>query len=493
MINRVVVQTSTRSLLQRVGISQSKVVDHTSSLKTLVTSRLYSTYNININNNNNRIRWSTTPITYIRHYSHTSAAAKAAKQCWQCNISVLSKDFFCPVCNVVQVPSEKIDVFEIFSLAPSYHVDQKDLSHRFKNLQKKLHPDLFNQLSQREQSLSKDQATLLNRAYNILRSPFLRAEYMLNEKGFDIDGVTDVDPEVLAEVLEIREAIDEASSDEEAIKKLAHENRAKMNVCEEELVNIFKQERYPEALNKTIYLRYMTQSDNSLSTSASVASPWLIIISPLCIIITLALFVSPFKTMRRVALTGVGQLAGVQFISQTLNNYNWVAYSIVSSNASIFIVNSIGAALSTYYVYIYWTCLKNPKLEKDYRWKCQMALAIFVGTLFYTWSGATHTIRQDRLGLVSSIVLVLNSAAPLEKIKEVLETRSSEGMVLEISFTALLCSCSWTIMGLLITDVYVYLPNVLSGILAFIQCSLIFMYPKVQQTLSSNNDVVNVA
>eukprot|EP01133_Synstelium_polycarpum_P018247 gene18247-21832_t len=140
-----------------------------------------------------------------------------------------------------------------------FSVDLKDLSHRFKSAQKRLHPDLFHQRSDKEQSLSKDQSTALNTSYNILKSPFLRAEYMLQCKGFDLTDVNDVDPEVLMEVLEIREAIEDANDDEEAVKTIAHENRNKMNLSEEKLANLFSKNDYNAALAEAVYLRYLVR------------------------------------------------------------------------------------------------------------------------------------------------------------------------------------------------------------------------------------------
>ncbi|EFA84251.1 hypothetical protein PPL_03328 [Heterostelium album PN500] len=229
-------------------------------------NRLFVNFNNN-NNNNNNITKNASFISCnnvnIKSYSTGSSSQHHQhqhneKSCWKCKKSVLAREFFCPLCNVVQTPQQRFNVFEVFSLEPSYRVDQKDLSHRFKQLQKKLHPDLFQQSTETEQSLSKDQSTLINSAYNILKSPFLRAEFILNEKGYDLNGVSDVDPEVLSEILEVREEIEETDN-EDKLKEIAHDNRAKMNHCEEELVNLFQKQNYKDALGKTIYLRYLTR------------------------------------------------------------------------------------------------------------------------------------------------------------------------------------------------------------------------------------------
>ncbi|EGG15007.1 hypothetical protein DFA_09827 [Cavenderia fasciculata] len=215
------------------------------------------------NNNNNRLSSlfiNSHKQEYTFKYSTSTTNHKHhQRSCWSCKMNVEPKEFFCSICNVVQAPHQRINPFDIFSIKPEYNVDLKDISNRFKQLQKKLHPDLFQTLSKKEQDLSKDQATALNGAYNILRSPFLRAEFMLNDKGLDLENVSDVDPEVLMEILEIREEIEAAEENEDAIKEIAHTNRQKMNQVEKKLDQLFKENNYDEALNQAVYLRYLTR------------------------------------------------------------------------------------------------------------------------------------------------------------------------------------------------------------------------------------------
>ncbi|KAM9968441.1 hypothetical protein ACTFIW_002879 [Dictyostelium discoideum] len=210
-------------------------------------SNCSSTCGSNNNNNNNN----------SNHGSELLKKIKASP-CWSCNEHIEKKKIFCPMCNKVQQMDDSIDIFYLFDIKPSFRVDLKDLSHRFKKLQKQLHPDLFEQSdSQKEKNISKEITTSLNTAHNILKSPFLRAEYILNQKGLDLSSVGDVDPEVLMEVLEVREAIDEGT--EEEITKIAHENRQKINDVVEKLENEFQNKNYQEALKQTVYLRYLTR------------------------------------------------------------------------------------------------------------------------------------------------------------------------------------------------------------------------------------------
>ncbi|KAM9999280.1 hypothetical protein ACTFIZ_002845 [Dictyostelium cf. discoideum] len=223
-------------------------------------NKFYSTQNGCSSNSNCSSSCGSNNSSNSSNSNHGSELLKKIKAspCWSCNEHIEKKKIFCPMCNKVQQMDDSIDIFYLFDIKPSFRVDLKDLSHRFKKLQKQLHPDLFEQSdSQREKNISKEITTSLNTAHNILKSPFLRAEYILNQKGLDLSSVGDVDPEVLMEVLEVREAIDEGT--EEDITKIAHENRQKINDLVEKLEIEFQNKNYQEALKQTVYLRYLTR------------------------------------------------------------------------------------------------------------------------------------------------------------------------------------------------------------------------------------------
>ncbi|EGC33756.1 hypothetical protein DICPUDRAFT_154133 [Dictyostelium purpureum] len=235
-------------------ITINSAIKNINILQTIARTKNYN-FSINKITNNNHQRFYTTKADD----NHASNIINKLKQspCWSCNEHIEKKKVFCPMCNKVQKPDSSVDIFFLFDIKPHFKIDLKDLSHRFKSLQKLLHPDLFEQKNEKEKALSKEISTSINTAYNILKSPFLRAEYILNQKGYDLSSVGDVDPEVLMEVLEIREAIDEGTDEE--ITKIGNENREKINEVSKELESLFEKKDYQEALKRTVYLRYLTR------------------------------------------------------------------------------------------------------------------------------------------------------------------------------------------------------------------------------------------
>ncbi len=128
------------------------------------------------------------------------------------------------------------DHFEVLGLARAYHLDAAALETRYLALQKETHPDRFAKALPRERMEAVVRNTELNDAYKVLKHDIKRAEYILKLEGVDIGeekpqsttGATKqlvVDPKLLIEVMELREQLAEARSDEDEarVKVLAED------------------------------------------------------------------------------------------------------------------------------------------------------------------------------------------------------------------------------------------------------------------------------
>ncbi|KAI5438294.1 hypothetical protein KIW84_024145 [Lathyrus oleraceus] len=81
-----------------------------------------------------------------------------------------------------------------------YDVDGIDLERKYKEWQKKLHPDLVHSKSQKEKDFAAEQSARVIDAYRTLSKPLSRGIYMLKLKGVEIDEEQTIsDPELLAE------------------------------------------------------------------------------------------------------------------------------------------------------------------------------------------------------------------------------------------------------------------------------------------------------
>lgn len=103
------------------------------------------------------------------------------------------KTFFCPHCrNRLSFPvickdckklikiNDSINYFDLFNLPVKYSIDERQLEESFTELAKLIHPDLYTDAPPEEQIHSMQIYTKMNTAYNILKDPLKRAEYLLD-------------------------------------------------------------------------------------------------------------------------------------------------------------------------------------------------------------------------------------------------------------------------------------------------------------------------
>jgi molecular chaperone HscB len=75
------------------------------------------------------------------------------------------------------------DHFTLFGLPVSYALDSARLDQAYRDIQAEIHPDKFAQAGEAEQRLSMQWTTKVNEAYQTLRKPFERADYLLRLRG----------------------------------------------------------------------------------------------------------------------------------------------------------------------------------------------------------------------------------------------------------------------------------------------------------------------
>jgi molecular chaperone HscB len=113
--------------------------------------------------------------------------------------------------------------FQIFGVPAQFEVDLPALEARYRELQRQVHPDRFAGASQAEQRVSMQLATRVNEAYQTLRSPLPRAEYLLKLQGVDPEFETNtaMPAGFLADQMERRERLGEAAGEGDWQKLIA--------------------------------------------------------------------------------------------------------------------------------------------------------------------------------------------------------------------------------------------------------------------------------
>ena len=105
----------------------------------------------------------------------------------------------------------KKNYFELFGLPMQFDLEERELADRYKNLQRRLHPDTVAAGDDRRKRFAVQAAAHVNEAYRVLRSPIDRAGYLLEQQGCKSpDPATgkQLPPEFLMQQIQLREELE---------------------------------------------------------------------------------------------------------------------------------------------------------------------------------------------------------------------------------------------------------------------------------------------
>jgi molecular chaperone HscB len=153
--------------------------------------------------------------------------------------------------------------FELMRVNQEYSIDLNELERTFYDMQRKFHPDRFIRKSAQGRLNAQLYAASLNEAYSVLKSPLKRAEYILKLHGCDKE---QNDPELLMEVMELREQISELQG-MTAIENMKKSLKNKSDKIIDNIGASFKKDDYAAAKNHCLYLKYIEKMMNELDQS----------------------------------------------------------------------------------------------------------------------------------------------------------------------------------------------------------------------------------
>ncbi|KAF2456798.1 hypothetical protein BDY21DRAFT_364361 [Lineolata rhizophorae] len=145
----------------------------------------------------------------------------------------------------------------------AFSVDLDSLRREFLRLQATAHPD---RAAHDDKGSAQALSARINEAYKTLQNPLLRAQYLLERRGIethtDETGKVE-DPELLMDVLETREIIEHAESEDE-ILALKERNDQRVERSEKALEEAFARDDMNAAKEEAIKLRYWINIKDTL-------------------------------------------------------------------------------------------------------------------------------------------------------------------------------------------------------------------------------------
>lgn len=151
------------------------------------------------------------------------------------------------------------DAFAVLGLSPTFALDPADIERAFLERSKQVHPDRFATAPVADRVAALSQARALNDAYQVVKKPAARAEYLLARSGVVISDNERLDPQTIAEVLELREGLELARQREDrtAIATLQRQMQDRRAQAVATLAPLFAASDLQAIKRVLISLRYM--------------------------------------------------------------------------------------------------------------------------------------------------------------------------------------------------------------------------------------------
>lgn len=210
--------------------------------------------------------------TTLINQSNATDDHQKQKQCANCGTVLPLNALSCSSCSTLQpIPSE-LDAYELFGLriedvgSNGWEINLNKLKSSWRSFMALSHPDRMASRSEKEQKIADQQSSMLNKAYETLRDPLLRAHLLLEKFGSFIPSEAESleDPEVLMEVMELREELEDATSEEEA-GEVREKNQERLDATIEILKEAFAKNPpdLDTARSAAVGLRYWNNIDKA--------------------------------------------------------------------------------------------------------------------------------------------------------------------------------------------------------------------------------------
>ncbi|MCY1526733.1 Co-chaperone protein HscB [compost metagenome] len=137
------------------------------------------------------------------------------------------------------------DHFSLFGLPARFDLDPQSLETAWRTVAAQVHPDRYATASPAERRVAMQWAARANEAYRQLRDPLLRARYLCEQAGVDLqtESNTSMDGAFLMQQMTWREMLDDARGDAAALAALQAELQQARASMRATLARLLDQER----------------------------------------------------------------------------------------------------------------------------------------------------------------------------------------------------------------------------------------------------------
>jgi len=152
----------------------------------------------------------------------------------------------------------------VLGVEEKFDVDPKELTQKFRNLQRLLHPDKFSQKSEQEKEYSASHSSLVNKAYSIIAKPLARGLYLLALEEEDLEGKQDLDQDFLGLIMELNEELIEATDSLDELQRLDKKNDKVLKGLVDQIAEAFRANDLDKAKALLLKVKYYDNIDSKV-------------------------------------------------------------------------------------------------------------------------------------------------------------------------------------------------------------------------------------
>ncbi len=161
-----------------------------------------------------------------------------------------------------------LNFFTLLQLPEAFVIDLETLHQNYQSIQKDIHPDRFATFDDEAKLESIKKTAQVNDAYQTLKSPIRRAEYLLQLKGINIhdEKYTAVPQDFLMQQMEWREELETHKLNKVALEKLAQDIQKNKNDMMNQLPSFFDDKNHlNDAIRVTRELNFIEKIEQHIN------------------------------------------------------------------------------------------------------------------------------------------------------------------------------------------------------------------------------------
>lgn len=163
------------------------------------------------------------------------------------------------------------------------------------------------------------------------------------------------------------------------------------------------------------------------------------------------------------------------------NGIGWVIYSGCTRNVFIFAANFTNVMAGMFYVLSGYVLTPSEDTRRRLELFTLTFLGLWTALGFASTQITDEVFRNNMIGSTANIIVLLLFASPLSTIAKIMRLRNAASINKPFATAQVLNCLLWFVYGLVVADIYVWVPNALGLALGMVQMLLLLVYDSKPQ------------